>query len=73
MGVMCHSYKFKDDNPRVEIYPDLLDGRVVFRVEHSEGHSRLDIPAEQAVRMGEALIRAAEILEGAKVTNEGGA
>jgi hypothetical protein len=64
---MCErTVKFRDDHPRIEIYPDLLDGRVVFHVEHSEGHLRLDIPAGQAVRMGEAMIRAAEILEGAK-------
>jgi hypothetical protein len=64
---MCgRSVKYRDDHPRIEIYPDLVGGRVVFRVEHSEGHLRLDIPAGQAVRMGEALIRAAEILEGAK-------
>jgi hypothetical protein len=72
--VMCErSVEYRDDHPRVEIYPDLLDGRVVLRVEHSEGHLRLDIPAGQAIRMGEALIRAAEILEeakAAKATNE---
>jgi hypothetical protein len=69
---MCErTVKFRDDNPRIEIYPDLLAGRVVLHVEHSEGHLRLDIPAGQAVRMGEVLVRAAEILSGAKTTNEG--
>jgi hypothetical protein len=69
---MCErTLKYRDDHPRIEIYPDLVEKRVVFRVEHSEGHSRLDIPAGQAIRMGESLIRAAEILEGSKATNEG--
>jgi hypothetical protein len=71
MGVMCHSYKFRDDHPRVEICPDLLAGRVVLRVEHEDGHQSLIIPPEGAIRMGEVLIRAAEILEGAKAANEG--
>jgi hypothetical protein len=71
---MCErSVKYRVDHPRIEIYPDLVEKRVVFRVEHSEGHLRLDIPVGHAVHMGEALIRAAEILEeekAAKATND---